>query len=104
MKKLKEEEGFSGPLFSSDEWTAMEVKNHMIAIRDESDKEGKSAAGWFVKMIRTAKVLGEPQKVRVSGAIQRSVRDLGLSLEDFEETIRPLISEREYADLFKESV
>lgn len=99
MNKLKAEDGFTGPLFGNEEWTAMEVKNRMIAIRDQADKEGKSASGWFVKMIHTARVLGGPQKVKISDAIKVSVQDLGLSLKDFKNLIKPFISEKEYRDL-----
>ena len=102
MKKLKAENGFAGPLFGNEEWTAMEVKNRMIAIRNQADKEGKSAAGWFVKMIHTAEVLGGPQKVRISDAIKESVKELGLSLKDFRELIKFHISEDEYNTIFVE--
>lgn len=103
LKKLKAEEGFSGPLFGKEEWTVMELKNRMIAIRSQADKEGKSAAGWFVKMIHTAGVLGGPQKVRISEAIKGSVKDLGLSLKDFRELIKGYISQEEYNSLFVEN-
>lgn len=101
LEGLKAEDGFVGPLFGDEEWKGMERDNRTIAIRSQADREGKSATGWFVRMIQVAKILPNSEKVKVSNAIKRAVGDLGLSLEDFKSAIKPFITEDEYNEVFK---
>ena len=101
IRQLNAENGFAGPLFGGDEWEIMEIKNHMLAIRDEADREGRLAAGWFVRMVHAAKVVGGEQQVKVSEAIKNAVKDLDMSLEEFENSIKPFLSSKEFNEIFK---
>lgn len=100
IKQLKTEQEFVGPLFGGDNWDLMEIQNNLLAIRNESDRKGKEAAGWFVRMVRAAKILNEPDKVRLSNAIKKAVSGLGMSLDDFKKTIKPFVKESDYIDAF----
>lgn len=99
IEQLKQESNFSGPLFG-DEWKKIEFASHIIAIRDESDKKGRDAAGWFVKIIRMVQLLPDTNKVEFSDAIENAIFELGMSRDEFEEKLRPLITEKQHIRLF----
>ncbi len=101
IEQLKQESNFSGPLFG-DEWRDMEIASHVIAIRDESDKKGREAAGWFVKIVRMVKFLPDTNKAEFSDAIKNAMFGLGMSMDEFKEKLRPLITERQFTGLFGE--
>ena len=99
IEQLKKENGFAGPLFG-DEWKKMEVDSHMIAIRDESDKKGREAAGWFVKIVRMVELLPDTNKVEFSDAIKNAMFELGMSQDQFEKKLKPLVTEKQFVRLF----
>ncbi len=102
LKRLREENKFAGPLFG-DEWELMEVKNRILAIKSTSDKQGKEAAVWFAKMVRTAEIIqNKTGSVKLSGAIHNALELLGVALDDFKRDIKPYLSEREFDKLFRE--
>lgn len=101
LESLRNEKGFSGSLFGED-WKEMEVRNKIIAIRDESDKQGRDAAGWFVKMISLADVLDKSGKdINFSDAIRSAIVNLGYSLEDFKDRLREYLPDDDYNRLFE---
>lgn len=88
-KRIKEK-SYTEPLFSNEVWKELKKNGYRIAIRDKSSKEGRNASGWFVRMIRTVSLLDEPSRVEFSEAIERSVEELGLSMEDFKNNLKSL--------------
>ena len=99
IEQLKQENNFAGPLFG-DDWQKMEVVSHMIAIRDESDKKGREATGWFVKIVRMVQLLPDTSKAEFSEAIQKAMSELGMSRDQFEEKLKPLVTEKQLIGLF----
>lgn len=81
-RKSKEAE-FSGPLFGDELWKELKKNGHRIAIRDSASREGRMAVGWFQRMLKSVSILDDPSKAEFSEAIQTSVEELGISLEDF---------------------
>ena len=43
--KLNQESKFSGPLFDNEMWGKIKKNGHLISIKTEADREGRSAAG-----------------------------------------------------------
>jgi len=99
IQQLKQENNFAESLFG-DDWGKMEVASHIIAIRDQSDKKGREAAGWFVKIVRMVQLLPDTNKVEFSDAIKDAMSDLGMSRDEFEKKLRPLITEKQFTGLF----
>jgi len=83
IDKLNQENKFSGPLFDNELWGNIKKNGHLISIKTEADREGKNAAGWFVRILSTISKLDEPEKVELSNGLVKTVGDLGMSLEEF---------------------
>ena len=86
MKKRGNEKLLAGPLFGA-EWDPMEIKNHLLSLKKESYKEGYLASGWFVRMLRAISLLEDPSKARFSDAIKGSLKELGISLQEFNKSV-----------------
>lgn len=83
IEKLNQEEQFSGPLFDNELWESIKKNGHIVSIKSEADKEGRNAAGWFVRILSTISKLDEPEKVEISKGIAKAIGELDLSLEQF---------------------
>lgn len=87
INRLNEENKFSGPLFDNEIWGEIKRNGHLISIKTEADKEGRSAAGWFVRMLSTVSKLEEPDKVEISNGIAKILAELDMSLDEFVDSI-----------------
>lgn len=87
INALNEESKFSGPLFDNELWGEIKRNGHLISIKSEADKEGRNAAGWFVRMLSTVSKLEEPEKVEISNGIAKTIGELGMSLDEFVDNI-----------------
>jgi len=89
-KRIKESKAYTEPLFSGEVWTQLKKNGYRIAINDKASKEGRTASGWFVRMIRAVSLLDEPSKAEFSEAIERSVDELGISMDEFKGNLKIL--------------
>ncbi len=83
IQKLKQENEFTGPLFGEDIWENLKQNGHIISIKTQADREGRKAAGWFVRILGTISMLEEPDKVELSNGIINGISSLGMSLNEF---------------------
>jgi ParB/RepB/Spo0J family partition protein len=81
-KKFKENE-LAGPLFTNEVWEEIKTNGYKIAIKDQSSKEGRAAAGWFVRMNNAISILEQPHKAEFSEAIKKAMSELNISLDQF---------------------
>ena len=73
----------AGPLFGDEVWKELKTNGHIIAIRDQSYREGRAAIGWFDRMFKTVSMLDDPAKVKFTKAIVNAVEETGLAREQF---------------------
>ncbi|HNW23199.1 MAG TPA: ParB N-terminal domain-containing protein [Candidatus Dojkabacteria bacterium] len=83
IDRLNQESEFAGPLFNNEMWENIKKNGHIISIKTEADKEGKNAAGWFVRMLNVISKLDEPDRIQLSKGIVKAINELDLSLDDF---------------------
>lgn len=87
IDKLNQESKFSGPLFDNEMWGKIKKNGHLISIKTEADREGRSAAGWFVRILSTVSKLEDSDRVELSDGITKTVGELGMSLDEFLEKV-----------------
>lgn len=86
----KSKEVYNEPLFSGDVWKELKKNGYRMAIKDQSSKEGRTASGWFVRMIKTVSLLDDPTKAEFSEAIEKAVGELDISMDDFKNNLQAL--------------
>lgn len=83
IDRLIQENKFSGPLFDNELWGNIKKNGHIVSIKTEADREGRSAAGWFVRILNTISRLEDPDRTELSDGIAKAVGELDISLDDF---------------------
>ncbi len=83
LERKEKESQSVGPLFSNEIWEEIKSNGYKVAIKDQASKEGRDAAGWFVRMYSAIAILEKPHQVEFSNAIKKAVKELGISLEKF---------------------
>ncbi len=83
LKRKANEKNLAGPLFGDEVWKEIKTNGHIIAIRDQSSREGRAAIGWFDRMFKTVSMLDDPAKVKFTKAIVNAVEETGLAREQF---------------------
>ncbi len=83
IDRLNHEMKFTGPLFDNEMWGNIKKNGHLISIKTDADREGRSAAGWFVRMLSTISKLEDPDRIELSDGIAKAVGELNMSLDDF---------------------
>ncbi|NMC09052.1 ParB N-terminal domain-containing protein [Candidatus Microgenomates bacterium] len=89
-KRSKEVKAYTEPLFSGEVWKELKKNGYRMAIKDQSSKEGRTASGWFVRMIKTVSLLDDPTKTEFSEAIEKAVGELDISMDDFKNNLQAL--------------
>lgn len=87
VDSLKQESNFSGPLFDKEIWDSIKKNGHIISIKTDADRAGRNAAGWFVRMLGVIDIIDDPEKVEISKGIIKAVSELGMSLDEFIESV-----------------
>ncbi len=87
IDRLHQEMQFSGPLFNNELWGNIKKNGHIVSIKSQADREGRSAAGWFVRILSTISSLDDPERVELSDGIAKAIGELGMSLEEFVEKL-----------------
>ena len=88
INTLNQESKFTGPLFDNQLWGEIKKNGYLLSIKSEADKEGRNAAGWFVRMLSTISKLDEPDRVEISNGIAKVIGELGMSLDEFNYNIK----------------
>jgi len=83
IERLNQEEKFEGPLFDNEMWENIKKNGHLVSIKNDADREGRKAAGWFVRMISTISKLDNPEKAQLSEGIGKAIGELDISLDEF---------------------
>jgi hypothetical protein len=83
LKKKSKENELAGPLFTNEVWEEIKTNGYKIAIKDQSSKEGRAAAGWFVRMNDAISILEQPHRAEFSEAIKKAMKELNISLGHF---------------------
>ena len=85
----KEESYKKLPLFSKEALKALEVPP-IISFQKTTDREANTSIQWFIKVIYLISLYPEPEKTKWTRAVKERIRDLGFSLEDFNERLKEM--------------
>ena len=90
LRRRMEKESYKKlPLFSKEALKALEVPP-IISFQKTTDREANTSMQWFIKVIYLISLYPEPEKTKWTRAVKERIRDLGFSLEDFNERLKKM--------------